>query len=176
MFRSFHNEKVLCFGALLFLAGCQTVSVDSETNDIQAERIALNTYFDKDEYTVIGTAKAESEFVYWSEADKKYIGDSEKYGYILEREEFFVGNNVYVGTGKKASSKAEEQALHIARLNANYKLIEEAYAMGGDEIFEPVYTVEMQARDGYISDEGYKNGVVKYKVTVRAKVIQLKLQ
>ena len=163
--------------SLLFgLMSCQTVDRNAITNEIQSEKLVVNTYLDKDEYTVIGTAKGESEFVYWNNSSKKFVGDSEKYGYISEREDSFIGDKVYVGTGKKPLSEEEAEALHRARLNANYALIEEAYKMGGDEILSPIYTMEMQARDVYETKKGYKYGVVKYKVTVRAKVIQLKLK
>lgn len=169
--------KKLCafvaLAAVVLLAGCQSANIVED--EIQAEKLVLNTYLDKDEYTVIGTAKGESEFVYWSAADRKYLGDSEKYGYISQREDFFIGDKIYVGTGKMTAAKAEEGALLRAKLNANYKLIEEAYKMGGDEIFEPVYIVETEVINGLGTKKGYKNGTVKYKVTARAKVIQLKL-
>ena len=163
----------VCAVALVALSGCQTVNY--ETDEIQAERVVLNTYLDKDEYTVIGTAEGESDFVYWSRIDRAYLGDSEKYGYISGREDAFIGDKVYVGTGKKLLDKTEAEALRRARLNANYALIQKAYEMGGDEILEPIYTVEMHAADGLNTKKGYKYGTVKYKVTVRAKVIQLKL-
>ena len=113
--------------------------------------------------------------MYWSRFDRAYLGDSEKYGYISGREDAFIGDKVYVGTGKKLLGKAEAEALRRARLNANYALIQKAYEMGGDEILEPIYTVKMHAADGLNTKKGYKYGTVKYKVTVRAKVIQLKL-
>ena len=120
--------------------------------------------------------------MYWSRFDRAYLGDSEKYGYISGREDAFIGDKVYVGTGKKLLGtgkkllgKAEAEALRRARLNANYALIQKAYEMGGDEILEPIYTVKMHAADGLNTKKGYKYSTVKYKVTVRAKVIQLKL-
>lgn len=171
VFSAFFGASVL-FG----FVGCQTVDRNAFTNEIQSEKLVVNTYLDKDEYTVIGTAKGESDFVYWDKSSKSFIGDSEKYGYISEREDSFIGDKVYVGTGKKSLSEEEAEALHRARLNANYALIEEAYKIGGDEILEPIYTMEMQARDVYETEKGFKGGVVKYKVTVRAKVIQLKLK
>ena len=95
------------------LTGCQTI--DYNTNEIQAEKVVLNTYLDKNEYTVIGTAKGESEFVYWSRYERKFAGDSEKYGYISTREDSFIGQNIYVGTGKKPLGEEEAEALRRAR-------------------------------------------------------------
>lgn len=163
--------------ALLFgFTSCQTVNRDAFSNEIQSEKLVLNTYLDKSEYTVIGTAKGESDFVWWNDISKKFSGDSEKYGYISQREDSFIGENVYVGTGKKAADTESTEAFQRAKLNANYALIEEAYKMGGDEILEPIYTVEMHAVGTQETQKGYKGGRVQYKVTARAKVIQLKLK
>ena len=160
----------LAVSAGALLASCTSAThLENFSNEIKSEKLTLNTYYDKDDYTVLGTATGTSAFVWWNVETKEFIGDSGKYGYIYEPKELHLGEGIFVGTGKKASTWNDEQeALSRARLNANYQLIEEAYAMGGDSIFEPVYSVES------ITDIDSQTETRQYKVTVRAKVIQLK--
>lgn len=63
-----------------------------------------------------------------------------------------------------------DPAMQKAKLNANYQLIQNAYALGGDSIFDPIYTVES------IVDITDTHNIRKYKVTVRAMVIKLKTE
>ena len=99
------------------------------------------------------------------------MGDSEKYGYISQPTTVYVGDGYIVGTGKvTAQNLTDEEIVRIARLNANYILIEKAYAMGGDTILEPIYSVVIE------NSSASGTEVRKAKVKVRAKVIQLKLQ
>ena len=156
--------------ALVFmLTSCTSIRQESLTNEIKSEKIALNTYFDKNEYSIIGTANGESEFVWYNSSSSKYEGDSGKYGYVYEPTAVNVGEGLFVGTGKKLLGNAqEEEILRRAKLNANYELIQDAYTKGGDFILEPVYTVETK------SDSNENAGAKKIKVTVRAKIIQLK--
>lgn len=157
--------------AALFTS-CKSLRIHEETisNEIKSEKLALNTYFDKDEYTIIGTVTGESDFVWYNSLKSTYDGDSGKYGYIYEPSEVNIGDKVFVGTGKKLKSAESNPAFQRAKLNANYQLIENAYAMGGDSIFDPIYTVES------ITDITDSSNVQKYKVTVRAKVIKLKTE
>ena len=97
-----------------------------------------------------------------------YEGDSGKYGYIYEPSEVNIGEKVFVGTGKRLKSPEADPAFQRAKLNANYQLIENAYALDGDSIFDPIYTVES------IVDVTDAHNIHKYKVTVRAMVIKLK--
>lgn len=157
------------FALVFVLTSCTSIRQESLTNEIKSEKIALNTYYDKDEYSIIGTANGESEFVWYNSGDSKFEGDSGKYGYIYEPTAVNVGEGLFVGTGKKLlGNGAEEEVIRRAKLNANYELIQDAYAKGGDYILEPIYTVETK------SDSNVDDGAKKVKVTVRAKVIQLK--
>ena len=151
---------IAIISASVLLSSCTTIRTQYATNEISSEKIALNTYFDKNEYSIIGTASGESDFVYYDSSTSLYKGDSMKYGYIYEPTAVNVGDKVFVGTGKKLlGANNEEEALKRAKLNANYQLIQDAYSQGGDYIVEPIYTVEMT-----------NNGA---KVTVKAKVIRL---
>ena len=141
------------------------------TNEIKSDVIALNTYFDKEDYLILGTVEGESDFVWYNAKDNIYEADSGKYGYISEPTTINVGNNVVIGTGKTtATNTGEEEIVRRARLNANYILIEKAYAMGGDSILDPIYTVVI-----YNTNES-ETVIRKAKVKVRAKVIQLKTE
>ena len=151
--------------AALF-ASCTSI-LPYSTNEIKAEHFVMDTYLNRDDYVIIGTATGTSDFVGPRDGGDKYVhkGDSCKYGYIFEPSEPFVGEGVYVGTGRKnVYYDDEDEALTYARLNANYELIESAFEMGGDSIVDPIYTVQTKVESG---DE------VFYKVTVRAKVIQI---
>ncbi|MBQ9281473.1 MAG: hypothetical protein IJ207_04660 [Treponema sp.] len=166
----------ISFLACIVISGCTTVTRTTSTNAIKSEQFVLNTFLDRDDYSVIGTATGVSEFVYWDSDKREYTGDSGKYGYISEPEERFVGQadngtRMYVGVGKKNVENSETGAFYLAKLNANYMMIEEAYKLGGDSIFDPIYSVET------ISEAtGSTVNKVQYKVTVRAKVIQLKVK
>jgi hypothetical protein len=148
---------------------CQTVGTTGLFNEIQSEKIVVNTYPLTENYTVIGTAKGESDYVCYNSMKGNFDGDTGKYGYIFEREDSFIGDKVYIGTGKKSQKTEEEDkaALQRAKLNANYDLIEEAFKMGGDEILEPIYTAEIIKKSG---------SRLYYKVTVRAKVIKFNMK
>ncbi len=162
---------LLSLVAALFTS-CNSVRIHEETisNEIKSEKLALNTYFDKDEYTIIGTVTGASDFVWYNQLSSTYKGDSGKYGYIYEPSEVNIGEKIFVGTGKRLKEAEADPALQRAKLNANYQLIENAYALGGDSIFDPIYTVES------IVDINDANNVRQYKVTVRAKVIKLKTE
>lgn len=153
-------------------SSCKSIKIHEETvsNEIKSEKLALNTYFDKDEYTILGTVTGESDFVWYNSIISTYEGDSGKYGYIYEPTEVNIGDKVFVGTGKKLKAAESDPALQRAKLNANYQLIQNAYALGGDSIFDPIYTVES------IVDITDTSNVRKYKVSVRAKVIKLKTE
>lgn len=172
--------KKLVIGTALVLSAtltaCTSVqNLSSTTNEIKSEQMVLNTYMDRSDYSVIGTASGSSEFVYLDSHSGKYVGDSGKYGYINEPSETFIGqtengSKMFIGVGKKDKLISTDEALKRATLNANYSLIENAYEMGGDSIFEPVYTVEKE------EENSSSSSTVKYRVSVRAKVIQLKIK
>lgn len=154
----------------LALVSCNSVPPYSTwTNEIKAERFVIDTYLDRNDWDIIGTASGESAFVGPASGEQgRHDGDTGKYGYIYEPAEAFFGQSedgkrVYVGTGKQLSSVTEDESLHLARLNANYALIEAAYELGGDSVFDPIYTVQTRVNEG----------IVSYKVTVRAKVIKI---
>ncbi len=178
-------KKIFKIAALIVLGtsfvACKSVHRETITNEIMSEKMVLNTFLDRSDYTIIGTATGTSEFVYYDSEKREYAGDSGKYGYIFEPADNFVGqadngSKMYVGTGKKPVARNEAQALYRARLNANYLMIEDAYKMGGDSVFEPIYSVETIADDAEETPFGFRGGKVQYKVTVRAKVIQIKKQ
>ena len=147
-----------------------SASYTNYTNEIKSDSVAINTYFDKDDYSVIGPAEGESEFVWYNNSTNKYEGDSGKYGYISQPTTVYVGDGYIVGAGKvTAQNLSDEEIVLRARLNANYILIEKAYAMGGDTILEPIYSVVIENANSSGAE------VRKAKVKVRAKVIQLKL-
>lgn len=166
---------------LLILCGiaftsCSTVTKVSSTNEIKSEQMVLNTYLDRNDYTIIGTVSGTSEFVSFNAETGEWTGDSGNYGYIYEPAETFIGqtengNGKFVGVGKKASNTSESEALQRAKLNANFIMIEEAYKLGGDSILSPIYTVEKHSEE---SKNGSYVKSVSYKVSVRAKVIQIK--
>lgn len=157
------------FSALLFVSCNSVKNIETYTNEIKSDKIAINTYFDKNEYDIIGTAEGKSEFVWWDSSKSEFAGDSGKYGYISEPTVLNVGDKVVLGTGKKTISNiSDEEIIRRARLNANYILIENSYSMGGDSILEPIYSVEVETSNETGSD------VRKARVTVRAKVVQLK--
>lgn len=170
-------KKIVIGTALVLsaiLTACTSVqNLSSTTNEIKSEQMVLNTYMDRTDYSIIGTASGSSEFVYFDSHSGKYAGDSGKYGYINEPSETFIGqtengSKMFVGVGKKGKAVSADEALKRATLNANYSLIENAYEMGGDSIFEPVYTVEKE------EEKSNSSSLVKYRVSVKAKVIQLK--
>ena len=167
----FKSLLLLAFVGALF-SSCTSIKIHEETisNEIKSEKLALNTYFDKDEYTILGTVTGESDFVWYNPVTSTYKGDSGKYGYIYEPSEVNIGEKVFVGTGKRLKAAESDPALQKAKLNANYQLIENAYALGGDSIFDPIYTVES------IVDINDASNIRQYKVTVRAKVIKLKTE
>lgn len=155
---------------------CNTVTKISSTNEIKSEQMVLNTYLDREDYTIIGTVSGTSEFVSFDAETGEWVGDSEKYGYIYESAETFLGqtengNGKFVGVGKKEVSLSEPEALRRAKLNANFIMIEEAYKLGGDSILSPIYTVEKHSEE---SKSGSYVKKVSYKVSARAKVIQIK--
>ena len=151
---------VLC--AIVCLTSCKTIK-GSQMNQISSEDLVINTYFDKDDFMIIGTAEGSSEFVYFDSTKKEYVGDSHKYGYVNDRVYANVDKDMYVGSGRESKSFYNPStALETAKLNALYNLIVDAKALGGHFIFEPNYTVETQA------DPRGKG--LMYKVTVTALV------
>ena len=162
---------MLALAAAMFTS-CKSIKNHEETisNEIKSEKLALNTYFDKDEYTIIGTVTGESDYVWFNSIISSFEGDSGNYGYIYEPSEVNIGEKIFVGTGKKLKAAEADAALQRAKLNANYQLIQNAYAIGGDSIFDPIYTVES------IVDITDTHNIRKYKVTVRAMVIKLKTE
>jgi len=162
---------LLAVSAAIFLSCSSAKDYTSYTNEIKSDSIAINTYFDRDDYSVIGTAEGESDYIWYNAFENEYVGDSEKYGYISQPTTVYVGDGYIVGTGKvTAQNLTDEEIVRRARLNANYILIEKAYAMGGDTILEPIYSVVIE------NSSASGTEVRKAKVKVRAKVIQLKLQ
>lgn len=152
-----------------FFTSCNSLKeISNYSNEIHSEKLGINTYFDKGEYSIIGTAEGESDFVWWNSSEEEYTGDSGKYGYISEPTTINVGDKVIVGTGKKTVTTYEEEIVRRARLNANYQMIENAYEMGGDYILDPIYTVEIDTSNATGTE------IRKARVKVRAKVIQLK--
>lgn len=97
---------------LLILCGiaftsCSTVTKVSSTNEIKSEQMVLNTYLDRNDYTIIGTVSGTSEFVSFNAETGEWTGDSGNYGYIYEPAETFIGqtengNGKFVGVGKKS--------------------------------------------------------------------------
>ena len=162
---------LLAVSAAILLSCSSAKDYTSYTNEIKSDSIAINTYFDRDDYSVIGTAEGESDYIWYNAFENEYVGDSEKYGYISQPTTVYVGDGYIVGTGKvTAQNLTDEEIVRRARLNANYILIEKAYAMGGDTILEPIYSVVIE------NSSASGTEVRKAKVKVRAKVIQLKLQ
>ena len=162
---------MVCLLALaMAFTSCKSIHQSAIRNEIKAEKMVFNTLLDRSDYQIIGTAIGESDFVGdYDDALEAYVGDTGQYGYIYESEDSFIGQSdngtkMYVGTGKTPAYTSDTAALRIAKLNANYKLIEDAYKQGGDSIFEPTYTFQTK-RD---------NDKFQYKVSVRAKIIKIK--
>ena len=68
-----------------------------------------------------------------------------------------------------------QEALEIAKLTANYNLIQNVYKMGGDSILEPIYIVHkaVETEKNFLFG---KTVTTKYKVYVRAEVVKLKTE
>lgn len=155
-----------------FFVSCASVEVHTFENEVKSEKLVLNTLFEKDDYVLLDTVVASSDFVYFDNAKMEYAGDSLKYGYISMPENVVIDTNQAISIGKKMD-KENVSALEIAKKNANYELIQKITEMNADTILEPVYTVETQRID---SVSIFKRVAKRcsYKVTVRAKAIQLK--
>ena len=160
---------LLASSAVIFMSCNSVKDITTYSNEIKSDKIAINTYFDKNEYSIIGSVEGESDFVWYNSSDDIYEGDSGKYGFISEPTTINVGEKVVLGTGKRTSANySDEEIVRRARLNANYLLIENAYNLGGDSILEPVYSIVVEKSN----ETG--NEIRKAKVKVRAKVIRLK--
>lgn len=160
-------------GLCAFFVSCASVKVHTFENEVKSEKLVLNTLFEKDDYILLDTVVASSDFVYFDNAKMEYVGDSLKYGYISMPENVVIDINQAISIGKKIMDKENVSALEIAKKNANYELIQKITEMDADTILEPVYTVETQRID---SVSIFKRVAKRcsYKVTVRAKAIQLK--
>ena len=157
--------------ALVLVTGCVTPSTRNiSMNEINSEKMVVNTYFDRDDFVILGTVTGESDYVV-------VVGDSGKYGMIYERSGANLGDKTFIGTGRRIKGRDASEAVYRAKLNANYVLIENADKIGADAIFDPIYTVEMKAIDSTETAIGsFTGGTISAKVTVRAKAIQFKKQ
>ena len=149
------------------------------SNEIKSDSIVINTLFDKDDYKVVGRVSGSSDFVYLDE-DNNAVGDSHKYGKLNQSDTIALAKGFALGTGVKRQTPSYDVALDIAKQNALYALIENAYAMGADTVIEPIYTVETQTEvittttTSKNSTSEKKESITKYKVTVRAIAVQIK--
>ena len=148
---------------IVLVTSCMSTEIASKTmmNQISSEGLIVNTFMDRDDYTVVGTVRGESGFVYYDSGSMKFVGDSNNYGYINERVSASVDHDLYVGVGRENNLfYTPETALERAKLNALYNLIQEANELEADFIFEPTYTVEI--------NPNRESGELMYKVTVKA--------
>ncbi len=167
--------------ALVLVTGCVTPSTRNiSMNEINSEKMVVNTYFDRDDFVILGTVTGESDYVVVpanSLGATEFVGDSGKYGMIYERSGANLGDKTFIGTGRRIKGRDASEAVYRAKLNANYVLIENADKIGADAIFDPIYTVEMKAIDSTETAIGsFTGGTISAKVTVRAKAIQFKKQ
>lgn len=152
----------LLFCIVILVTSCYTtVQATTKMNQISSEGLVVNTFMEREDYTIVGTVRGESDFVYYDYTTQRFIGDSNNYGYINDRLSASVDKDLYVGVGRDDNSfYTPETALERAKLNALYKLIQESNELGADFIFEPNYTVEITPNS--------LSGELMYKVTVRA--------
>ena len=93
-------KKVFLFTALMLcifvlLTSCETTNKETTLmNQVFSEGMVFNTYFDREDFTILGTVRGESDYVYYSRELLAYVGDSYNYGYISEiirKRIFFTG-------------------------------------------------------------------------------------
>lgn len=183
MKKSLMLSTVAVLAASIIATSCVSTNqkIDPYTdlsNEINSQNAVINTMFDKNDYRVIGRVTGKSDYIYWNEDLKEYTGDSHKYGVLNSPDTMHIGKGFAFGSGFRTSFKATS-ALEIAKQNAYYDLIQNAYAMGADSVIEPLITVETTGDcvseldgDKKVASKSYEN--IKYKVTVRAVAIQLK--
>ena len=147
------------------LVSCATKDLGGSSGYFTAEHLALNSFIDTDEYTIVGKVKGESTFVYYDAGKDEFIGDSRQYGYIYEHDRYTAGENFFIGTGSVLNKGEMPEAQWIAMLNANYKLLKAIDEMDADTIFTPTYLIE--TANSPIRDE------VQYKVTATALAISI---
>ena len=173
------KKNVLSIGTALMVLGavftsCTTTKVTTTTkqNEIKSEKMIINTLFEKGDFAILGNVTGESDYVYFDNDTKSFVGDSQCYGFIPEPDSVVVDKNYAVSIGKKKTTYANT-AIEIAKQNAYYNLIQKAYDMGADSILEPTVTIETINEDE-VSATMRKPVKTQYKVTVRAKAIQIK--
>lgn len=177
----FTSTAAVIFVAVLF-TGCQsTESFTTYSNELRSDSIVINTMMERSDYKVLGKVTGESDFVYYDSEVAKFIGDSLKYGKLNTPESITVAKGLAAGVNRytnmnkyspfnvavNGASNSNINALEIAKQNALYELIQNAFAMDADSIIEPVYTVETNI------EKTNKTIRTSYKVTVRAIAIQL---
>ena len=151
---------IACISVVTLVSCGTTADYQGTVTSVTAEQIAINTFIGTDRYSIVGKVTGESEFVYYNRSNGEYVGDTKQYGYIYDHAKSKVGEGVFVGTGKVLNEEIMPEAQRIAKLNAQYKLLEEMKELGADTIVIPTYTVETD--NSPIKDE------VSYKVTVTA--------
>ena len=156
---------IACISVVTLVSCGTTADYQGTVTSVTAEQIAINTFIGTDRYYIVGKVTGESEFVYYNRSKGEYVGDTKQYGYIYDHAKSTVGEGVFVGTGKVLNEEIMPEAQRIAKLNAQYKLLEEMKELGADTIFIPTYTVETD--NSPIKDE------VSYKVTVTALAISI---
>ena len=140
---------------------------------------------EKDDYKIIGKVTGESNFVYYDSAKVEFIGDTVCYGKLNTADTVTVSKGLAVGvssspmlkgfspvTSTQKISATEIAALEVAKQNAIYDLIQNAFAINADSVVEPIFTVEKHVEEEYNKDKNISQ--TSYKVTVRAIAIQLK--
>ena len=176
-------KKLLTLATILVVSlfiSCATTTTTTETvvimqDEIKSENLVINTCFDKDDYVILGSVKGESDFVYYDTASQKIVGDSMCYGTLNQSAKYAIGKGFAAGYGKALTVNGNTP-LDIAKSNAYYKLIENAYALGADTVLEP--TVQIETNTSKVTSTGLRPSKIQtttsYKVTVRAIAVQLK--
>ena len=156
---------IACVSVVALVSCGTTADYQGTVTSATAEQIAINTFIGSDRYSIVGKVTGESEYIYFNSTKNEYVGDTKQYGYIYDHSKSTVGEGIFVGTGKVLNDETMPEAQRIAKLNAQYKLLQAMQELGADTIFTPTYTVETQ--NSPLRD------VISYKVTVTALAIAI---
>lgn len=168
--KKFNLSCAVIAAACALLSSCATFDVATKTTEMKSEKLVINTLFEREDYTILGTVSGESDYVSFNVVTKAYDGDSLNYGFINEPENVVIDEKMAASIGKK-SSFVKMNALEIAKQNAYYNLIQKANEMGADTVLEPTVLVETKRT---ATKFGNMTKNISYKVTVKAKAIQIK--
>ncbi len=157
------KKTAIFFAVLLIVAGltsCATTTVklahySTQQTEIKTTKLSINAEFNREDFDFIGKVTGESDYVYFDNINGTFVGDSLCYGLIPSSSDRNSEGNYLLVT----------DAFEIAKLNAYYNLIQNAYELGADSVLEPIMSVET----------AYDNAITKYKVSVVSQAIKIKI-